>query len=313
MASDVRNLQPTDLLALVAHANSRFDNQAWTRERLGTLEAQPSLSVLRDQLLTFGRGRGAWVCVEKQRLLGLVSARRRGGSRAWEIDYLINETPGDAVPLHLLTLAVQATGQEGAEKLFLRLEASSGLLTVVREAGFVAYLEEALLVRTGAPEAAPVALRPGTPSDNYPLFRLYNATTSESTRRYEAATYGEWTASQERRWLRNGSLFVFERDGVIHGSVRAARLSQGVMLDLMLDSQATAEADAIVATATREIDSAAETVLVLLPQAAEAVARRLEGCGFSDAGEFISLMHRTTRTLAVPKAIPAVAKNAIGV
>jgi hypothetical protein len=313
MASNVRNLQPTDLLALVAHANSRFDNQAWTRERLGTLEAQPSLRVLRDQLRAFGRGRGAWVCLEKQRLLGLVSARRRGGSMAWEIDYLINETPGDSVPLSLLTLAVQGTGQEGAEKLFLRLEASSGLLTPVREAGFVPYQEEALLVRTGVPDAAPVGLRPATPSDNYPLFRLYNATTSEATRRYEAATYGEWHASQERRWLRNGSLFVFERDGVIHGSVRAARLSQGVMLDLTLDPQATPEAAGIVATATREVDSATETVLVLVPQVAEAVARRLEESGFSDRGEFTSLMHRTTRTLTVPKAIPAVAKNAIGV
>ncbi len=87
-----------DLLALVAHGSaSSYENQAWPRERLGAKETQPTLSVLRDQILVFGRQRSAFVSVKRQRLHALVGTRPRGGRQAWEIDYLVDCCGDEAI------------------------------------------------------------------------------------------------------------------------------------------------------------------------------------------------------------------------
>ena len=54
-------------------------------------------------------------------------------------------------------------------------------------------------------------------------------------------------------------------------------------------------------------------MLALVPSHEEGVARHLEEAGFQVAGEYVSLVHRTTRPLSLPRAVPAVAKNALGV
>jgi hypothetical protein len=302
------------LLALVAHGSaSSYANQAWPRERLGAHETQPTLSVLRDQLLAFGRQRSTWVSVRRQRLHALVGARERGGHQAWEIDYLVDCTGDEGVVVELLTRAIQAAGESRAEKLFLRLDASSPLLTAAHEAGFMPYQEETLYVHPGGIRADPAPVRAMAPADSYPLFRLYTASTPEAVRRYEAATFSEWQAGTERRWLRGGVHLICERDGKIIASVRAAKLAQGVLLDLTLGPESLEEAEGLVAAAGRRLDTTGAPLLMLVPNANPALARRLEDAGFQPGGEFVSLMLRTTRPLNLPKAIPAVAKNAIGV
>jgi len=313
MVNEARSLLPTDILALVVHAGLSYENAAWPRERLGAGEGQAALSVVRDQLLAFARRRSAWVKVRRQRLQGLVGARQRGGSEAWEIDYLIDATKDRSAALDLLECAVAEAGKDGAHKLFLRLAAGSDLLPAAREAGFVAYREETLFAKPGRVEAEPVALRPATASDRYPLFRLYCGATPDAVRRSEAATFVEWHAAQERRWLRNGQQHVLERDGVIHASVRAARLPQGTMLDILADGDAAREAAGIVAGAMAALDEPEGPVFVLLPQTAEALARGLEDAGFEPRADFVSLMRRTARPLAMPKKVAVVAENAVGV
>jgi len=316
MVADARALLPTDLLALVAHgSSSSYENQAWPRERLGTQETQPTLSVLRDQLFAFGKQRSAWVSLKRQKLQALVGTRHRGGRQAWEIDYLVDCGGDEAVIAELLTRAVKAAGEEGAEKLFLRLAAGSDLFPAAREAGFVAYQEEVLYVLERALEAKPVDCRTATPADSYPLFRLYCACTPEPVRRHEAATYSEWQSGTERRWLRNSAQLVAERDGVIEAHVRASRMTQGVLCDLTLRADATAGAAGLVAAASQALSAGAANgpILALVPSKSEGLARRLEDAGFQVAGEYVSLVHRTTRPLALPKAAPAVAKNAVGV
>jgi hypothetical protein len=316
MVEDARALLPTDLLALVAHgSSSSYENRAWPRERLGTQETQPTLSVLRDQLLAFGKQRSAWVSVKRQKLHALVGTRHRGGRQAWEVDYIVDSGAEPGVLSALLTRAVQAAGEQGAEKLFLRLAADSDLMTAAREAGFVAYQEERLYALTGSLAAQPLEARAVTPADSYPLFRLYTACVPEATRRHEAVTYAEWQAGAERRWMRGGVQLVMERDGVLSGVVRAARLAQGVLLDLTLSADAVPDAIGLIAAARSALDGAngKEPMLVLAPSSEEGLARRLEDAGFRVTGEFVSLVHRTTRPLALPKAVPAVAKNAVGV
>jgi hypothetical protein len=307
-----------DLLALVrilpGKESSSYENQAWPRERLGTPELQPTLSVLRDQLLAFGRRRSAWVSVNRQKLHALVGARKRGSRQAWEIDYLIDCCGDERVVAGLLTQAVQAAGDAGAEKLFMRLDAASGLLTAAREAGFFPYQEETLYGLNRPLGAEAIDCRAATSSDSYPLFRLYTACTPEPVRRHEAVTYAEWQSGMERRWMRGGIEVVREREGRLQAHARASRLAQGVLFDLTLTADAVPDALGMMAAAMQAIDGdTSGPLLALVPSQDEGVARRLEDAGFLAAREFVSLVHRTTRPLTLPKAVPAVAKNAVGV
>ena len=314
MPNSVRTFLPTDLPALVAHSGLGDENEAWPRERLGAGEAQATLSVVSDQLLAFARRRSAWVSVKRQRLQGLIGARQRGGNEAWEVDYLLDATSDRHIAVALLECAIAEAGKEGAQKLFLRLAGGSELLQAAREAGFAAYQEETLYRREGgAVQAAAAGLRPCLPSDSYPLFRLYCDATPEVTRRLEAATFGEWHAAQERRWLKNGLQFVQERDGQLCAQVRAGRLPQGLMLDFVVDETAISDVDAILRAAIDAAESTAEATFVLVPKAAERLARRLEETGFTAQSEFVSLMRRTAKPLTMSKKVAVVAKNAVGV
>jgi len=311
--NSVRSFLPTDLPALVAYSGLSSENEAWPRERLGAGEAQAALSVVRDRLMSFARRRGAWVSVRRQRLQGLVGARQRGGAEAWEIDYLLDTTKDRSVTVELLECATMEAGKEGAHKLFLRLAARSDLLQAVREAGFAAYQQETLYARVGAGDASPAGMRPAVASDSYPLFRLYCESIPEATRRLEAATFGEWHSAQERRWMKNGLQLIEERNGQVCGQVRAARLSQGLLLEITADPETTAGVAGIVSAACNATASAGEAVFVLVPNAAEGLSRRLEDAGFTPQSEFISLMRRTAKPLALPKQVAVVAKNAVGV
>jgi hypothetical protein len=314
--STVRTLLPTDLPALLAHPGLSSENTAFPRERLGAGDSQATLSVMADQLRAFARQRSAWVSMRRQRLLGLVGARQRGGNGAWEIDYLLDATPESRVTSDLLEYVVAQAGKDGAQKVFLRLPADSDLLQPVLESGFLAYQEETLFaggVASVPNRETPAGLRGAAASDSYPLFRLYCTATPESTRRFEAATFDEWHDAQERRWLRNGLHLVLERDSRLRGQVRVSRLPQGLMLDLLIDSEASEDAAGLLSAAVAATESTAEPVLVLLPQAAEGVARALQSDGFIASTRYVSLMRRTTKPLALPRKVPVVAKNAIGV
>ena len=313
--STVRTLLPTDLPALLAHPGLSHENEAYPRERLGAGDSQATLKVVRDQLRAFARQRSAWVSMHRQRLQGLVGARQRGGNTAWEIDYLLDATPERRITAGLLDCAVSQAGKEGAQKVFLRLPVESDLMQPVIETGFLAYQEETFLVREARPTSAtePTGMRQAAASDSYPLFRLYCAALPESIRRFEAATFDEWHASQERRWHKNGAHFVVERDSRLLARLRACRLPQGLMLDLLLDSSVADELPALVEAAVTAAGSTNEPIYVLLPLAAEDATRVLQAAGFNAQDQYVSLVRRTTKPLALPRKVPVVAENAIGV
>jgi hypothetical protein len=312
MVNEARSLLPTDLLTLVAHSGLGYQNQAWPRERLGSND-QAALGVVRDQLLAFARRRSAWVSVRRQRLLGLVGARQRGGSEAWEVDYLIDATKDQSVAGKLLEQAIREAGKDGAQKLFLRIAAQSPAFAATSMAGFVAYQEERLYVRKASPDESPLNLRPALPSDSYPLFRLYCAATPEATRWYEAATFTEWHASLERKWAKGGIHLVHEQEGAVRASVRAARQPQGLIVDLLLDPMAISDADTLVAAAVAGSGAQDQPTYVVVPYRSEALAANLEQAGFAATGDFVSLMRRTARPLSLPKKVAVVAENAVGV
>ncbi|MGE0056470.1 MAG: hypothetical protein AB7P33_01440 [Dehalococcoidia bacterium] len=306
---------PTDLLALVSHRGRSYHNEAWTRERISTQETPANpLGTALDQLLGFARGRSVWVSVHRQRLQGLVGARQRGGRQAWEIDYLVDGTRGyDAVP-GLLDSAIADAGRAGAEKLFLRLESSCPLLPVVLETGFLPYQESTLYRRPGNLTPSEIGgLRNLAAMDSYFIFRLYSACTPEPVRRMEAATFAEWQAAQDRRWLKHGVQLVIEREGSVAGCVSAAPNASGISIDLLVEQSAGDQVLPLVGAACSALDAPFASVEVLVPSTADGTARCLQEAGFEAQREFVSLMRRTTRPIAVPNLRPAIAKNAVGV
>jgi hypothetical protein len=213
----------------------------------------------------------------------------------------------------LLDCAVAEAGRGGAEKMFLRLSAGSDLLAPVREAGFMPYQEEVLYARGYGrdPEGEVVPLRPVVASDSYLLYRLYNAALPEATRRNEAATFGEWHAAQERRWLRNGVQLLSEKDGEVSGYIRAARLPQGVLVELLMRDNALDQARGMLAAAAKAVDAAGAPLFVIVPRVAEGLMRRIEDSGFSARGDYVCFVRRTTRPITMPKLLPAI-ENAVG-
>ncbi len=313
MANKVRPLLPTDLPALLTHARFGSENAAFPRERIGAGTGQASLRVLGDQLGAFRRQRSTWVSLKRQRLQGLVSARPRGGIEAWEVDYLIDGTDDHNIVANLLDRSVAAAGKKGAQKLFLRLTADSALLPPVLETGFQAYQEETLYLRHGTPDAPALELRPAVASDSYPLFRLYCEVKPEATRRLEAATFDEWHAAQEQRWARNAVRLVLETKGQIRGAVCAARLRQGLMLDLVLTPEAEDDLPGVVSAAAAAAGSAAESIWVLAPDTAPRMTHKLKDAGFTPQNEYISLVRRTAKPITIARKVPGVAKNTVGV
>lgn len=331
-----RPVLPTDLLALVSHNGRVYPNAAETRERLGASEASTfPLESAFERWLSFVTSRNAWISARHQRLQGLVSTRRRGGHQAWEIDCLIDTTKAlDAVP-GLLDCATAEAGRSGVEKLFLRLAAESVLLPVLRKAGFQPYTIEVLYARQapaagpsiapstgsgqssgGTPEHgasssefAPVPLRAFSPQDHYPAYRLYNSVVPESVRRHEAATFGEWHAAQERRWLKNGVQLVAEREGRLTAWLRAASLPQGTLIDLLLEDGELAQVESHIISAS-EAAGGHGPQLALVPQCSVSLGRRLEEVGFEPQAQFVSLVHRTAKPVKLPKLVPAIGKTA---
>ncbi len=308
-----RRVLLTDLLALVAHNGNVYPNEAMTRERLagdGSSVLPSDLPL--ERLLPFVGGRKAWISARRQRLLALVSARRRGGRSAWEIDCLIDTTDAGSEAADLLECAIADAGRAGAEKVFLRLPEQSRLLPAVKMAGFLPYVEETLYVRETPlrGEGLSLDLRPFTQQDVYPVYRLYNCWAPESVRRNEAATFGEWNASLERRWVRNGVQLIAEREGRTVGLVRAARLPQGTEIEVMVDDGDLDSVSGLAVAAVAAADGR-PPFLVLVPAYAGGIAQRLEAAGFQPSEEYVSLVRRTTVPLKLPKLKAAMGKTAV--
>lgn len=308
-----RSVLPTDLLALVTYNGRSYPNQAWTRERLGApTGGSLGLGAALDQFLGFTHGRSAWISVHRQRLEGLVGARQRGGRSAWEIDYLVDATADlDAGP-GLLDCAVAQAGRRGAERIFLRLAAGSDLFPMVRDAGFIAYREETLYVCDAPFAGRDLAVRPLVAADSYPLFRLYSLATPEAVRRNEAANLSEWNAAQERNWFRQGVQLVREQNNTVDALVRAARLAQRVEIEVIAAETQDSLVAGLIGSAMHALGMPDLPVFILAGRDSGLPAS-LAALGFSACGDFVSLVKRTTRPVALPNLKPALAKTAIGV
>ena len=311
--TNARSVLPTDLITLVSSGRAS-KNEAWPRERVYANEASlKPVGTIFDRFVGRARGRGAWICTKHQHFFGLAGARRRGGRRAWEIDYLTDMSPGqDALP-YLLDCAVSEAGRLGAEKLFLRIRADSPLLSAVMQNGFTAYQSETLYLHASPtlPVRTAIGLRALRPADMYLVYRLYNTNTPEAVRRSEAATFGEWQAAHESRWLKNGVSLIEESSGEVATAVRAALFGKSLCLDVLAAEPAETDVIGLASAAAQALHTSLGSIQTLVPSSAFGFSTRLAEAGFEPAADYTVLMRRTTVPLALPKLKAVVAKSAV--
>ena len=306
-----RTVRPTDLVALVSFDGRVYPNEAKTRDRLGRDESAPHpLESAIEQWFSFATGRHTWISVRGATLRGLVSARARGASAAWELDTLINAAEDDeGVCLSLLDRAVEDAGREGAEKVFLRVLSDSAVLGIARRAGFACVTTERLYTHQGPvlmeKGPSPPPLRRRSRADAYPLFQLYNAAVPEGVRHAEAATFAEWLAAQERHWLAHGATqLVMEEDGLLRAWVRAAAEGDIGRFDVLVHPRAEGHIDGLVQAGLSRL-SGQGALLALVPDYQEPVARHLVRLGFQAGPEYALLARRTMVPVRAPRLSPA--------
>jgi len=306
----VRTVLPTDLVALAGYDGRVRPNEAVTRDRIGSHASPRPLETAIEQWFSFATGRHTWISVKGAHLRGLASARRRGAKTAWELDCLIHTDEDESVLMSLLDRVVADAGRAGAEKVFLRVPASSDAVRIASGTGFFHYLTEWLMAaggpRSAAADAMP-ALRRWGRADAYATFRLYNRWTPAPVRRIEAPTFREWLASRERITpSRGGRQWLVERDGDAHGWLRLAADGETGRFELMADASAAPElTDALIGAALSRL-SEQSALLTLVPEFAAGLRERLEARGFEERAAFVVLARRTTKPVAAAELAPAV-------
>ena len=166
-------------------------------------------------------------------LEGLASARVRSGHRAWEIDRLFladgskrwstngrgtHSVPDEAAQ-ELIERVVQATGEFGAERFFLRVPYGSPVVSMVRQVGFFPCFEESLWEGAGGPPVGhspnlPLECRELLPQDSFALFQLFCSATPHTIRAAVGVTFDQWHDAQENNWCRRRDWVTMANDRI---------------------------------------------------------------------------------------------------
>jgi hypothetical protein len=146
-------------------------------------------------------------------------------------------------------------------------------------------------------------LRRRTKSDAYRVFQLYNDTVPEAVRRFEAMTFSEWTAAQER--LGRTAQWVIEDGGRLAGWLRLAGDGDIGRFGVLGTNDVL---DDLIGAALQKLANR-ERVYALVPGHAEGVASRLTEMGFEQGETYAVLSRRTVRPVKAAQKVPAVART----
>lgn len=288
--SSPRRPIPTDLIALVSFDGRVYPNEAKPLDQLGLDERAHPVETALEQWFSFATGKHTWVNVRGATIRGLISARRRAKPSVWEVDAIIDADEDKDVALALFGRMVADITKRRAERIFLRLDADSGLVNTAREAGFFPYARETLFQRTGkvAGRGIEIPLRPRVKSDLFGIFQLYGTSAPANVRAIEGVTFREWQAAQEAWGGRTTELLV-EEDGIIGAWLRLATGRVG-RFSIMTGSSELVPDDLVKACLARLKQS--KRVQALIRDDEVSLERSLLDHGFEPAGAYVALAKR---------------------
>ena len=227
--------------------------------------------------------------------LAIASARRRSAAKCWEITRLFARDGVDALLPDLLEGVATFAAKRGCERIVLRLRYDDPLVDVARRGGYFPRISQTLFRRESALERKPppyiadgAIMRKRARSDDYALFRLYNAATPLHIRTHIGMSIDQWLAWRERAG-RSCAEFVCERDGGVIGGVRLFRIGGVWALEVEAHPDYAGIAAALLDFGLAQIGTNAP-VICLAAAHQEALAGALTDRGFDRRGEFISVI-----------------------
>jgi len=286
---------PTDLVALFSFDGRVYPNEAKPFDRLGLDERARPLEEALEQWFFFATGKQTYVNVRGATIRGLINARPRGKRTAWEVEALIDADDDKGVVSSLFSRMLSGIGKGGAERVFIRLDARSAIVHAAREAGFFAYQPQILYKLTGRSreKAQEVGLRPKSRQDLHGIFQLYMHAVPATVRAIEGATFKEWQAALEP-WGGRTKDLVLEEEGAIAAWARVQSGQTGRLS--VLSTSRSASLDEVIAAAVARL-SKSDVVLTLVPEQDPGMASAFERQGFQQAGGYLMMAKRLTRTV----------------
>lgn len=287
--ASVRRLSLLDGLRCAATGQPRAANRAWALTALAS-EKRFGLTMLSAAL-----DEVSLALVGDGKPLAIASARRRSAAKCWEITRLFARADVDALLPDLLEGAATFAAKRGCERIVLRLRYDDPLVDVARRGGYFPRISQTLFRRESALERKPppyiadgAIMRKRARSDDYALFRLYNAATPLHIRTHIGMSIDQWLAWRERAG-RSCAEFVCESDGGAIGGVRLFRINGVWALEVEAHPDNAEIAAALLDFGLTHIGANAPVIcLAAAHQATLAVA--LTDRGFDRRGEFISVI-----------------------
>ncbi|MBI2855865.1 MAG: hypothetical protein HYX93_03355 [Chloroflexi bacterium] len=281
----IRTLRATDLFRVLLDGKAIGPDWAQTWERLGT---QPGSSLgpsaVARGLMLNRKGERYSVSTEGMHLRALASTKARSGPRAWEVQRLSLSTETSEDGVELLERLCMMAGQQGAERVFLRLSTSSPVVDVAKQAGFLLFTSEALYRLDIPPSGLSTSnryIRPSMSFDEYGVFRLYCACAPAKVKAAYGLTFDEWRDAREspRVEERQG---VYESQGCPRGWVRVTshrRVASHMEVMLHPDEKSEVWED-LVAWGLQQ-GSPGSLFVAPVPEYQQPLASILEACGFA--------------------------------
>lgn len=306
----VRDLRPTDLVALAAFETKATPNQARTRERLTRESKGPLfLNALVEPWLPT-ESRRTVVAGDGLAIRGLASARQRRRSTAWEVDWLVvdDSAEGPDNASGLLEQLAARCAELGALRIFLRVPHGSNCLDAARRSGFWPYLAESMFVRDAGEVAQPVdppdGLRQREKVDELALFRLYSQVVPSSVRSAEGMTLEDWRASQESTPGRRRE-YVVTRDDSVEGWLWVARSGGSNHLSIIATHDDEQTVNGLIRFALAQCDRR-DPAVALVPSFQSGLRFALRAdWAFEEVAHFQTLIKHLPVRVSQPAFVPA--------
>ena len=246
------------------------------------------------------RARDTWVVAEQGSVHGLARIRQRSGPKSWELSHLYAESGSAQAVVRLLERAAAGAGSHGGERVFLRVDADSPIVSTARLAGYFPSHRETvyqgMAVHPGLSHSlfdADSHLRQRRSDDDHSLFRLYNAATPVKVRQLVGMTFDQWAASHERGPGRphEGVLQVGDD---IQGRLRTSARSGKGNLIVSLHPDYDALTPEVVEAGLRRLKGT-RTVFAAVEEYAPRLGTALDALGFEAQGECVVLVKSVAR------------------
>lgn len=299
----IRSLQLTDIPALLLFLARAPTNEARTRDRLASREIEllSAVPLLKGCLISADKHH-SFVCVHGGFIQALVCLRRGQGPSAWFVERLFLEKGCEDNCYDLLERVGYAGGEIKAERVFLRLDSSSPVVEIAKQAGFNHYLTELLYrldeVRQSLPDSLP-ELRPKLAVDENALFRLYSASTPLPVRSAEGMTLQEWCQSRGKDADRE---LVQEQAGEITAWLRISHSGAAGRFEIYA-APASNELGKLVDYGVTLLKTR-RPVYCLVPEYQNQLRHTLEERGFYQAGAYACLSKQLAVRVSEPRLVP---------